>query len=543
MKKILSKLLYLCVILSLQADEFSFDPPENFTLTPDYIGCHHPVTSHQVLAQLYFDQGLTFIYAFNHDAAYWSFLRAAQADPEMAMAYWGMALAIGSNINDKITPYRSQLAYERIQKAIQLADHASQVERDYIQALAQRYSNQPQADQKTLAIQYSQAMRELARRYPDDPDASVLFAESMLTINPWNQWTREGEPLEGTLEAVKTLESVLRRNPHHLGANHYYIHAIEASSYPERALMSAERLKKALPASGHLVHMPSHIYSLVGDYHQAALSNAAAVAADRSFIRQFGLHGIYPVHYLSHNLFFLAYACMMEGRPEEAKQAALDVVDLYSAHFKRMPNMEFYLSSPLAILLNFHDWKGILTLPKPPEEAKMATVLWHYGRSIALAGLGEIEHALHERSLFLEKKREVPENQEYGNNLASSIAQIALLTLDAKLAEQQKDLPKAVDLLKQAIHAQDLLRYSEPPDWLYAIRGSLGALLMQMGRYEEAEQAFREELNKHRRSGRALFGLRESLVAQQKFYEVYWVNRDFQEAWKYSPINLTLQDL
>lgn len=539
------QMIAFCLAASLQADtdEFMFNPPENFTLTPTYIALHHPVTSSNVTAQLYFDQGLTLIYAFNHDAAYWSFLRASQADPSMPMAYWGMALAIGSNINDKITPYRSQLAFDLIQKALQLAPNVPQSEQDYIQALAKRYSNQPQVDTNQLSIQYSQAMRELAHRYPDDPDASVLFAESLLDLNPWNQWTKEGKPREGTLEAVEALESVLKKNPDHLGANHYYIHAVEASSYPERALVSAERLRHALPASGHLIHMPSHIFSLVGDYHEAARSNEEAAAIDRSFIRQYGIHGIYPVHYLSHNLYFLAFAYFMEGRLQDAKQAAFEDAELYLPHFKRMPGMEFYLSAPLSILLSFHRWQEVLALPKPADEMKLTTTFWHYGRAMAFAGLGQIEQAMQERRLFLDAKANLAPDQQFGNNKASTVMTIAALTLEAKLAEQQGQQQRAIDLLQQAINEQDNLGYDEPPHWLYSIRGALGGLLMRAGRYAEAERIFREELNKHTRSGRALFGLRESLIAQRKFYDAYWVNKNFQQAWQYSQINLTVEDL
>lgn len=237
-------LMTILGITSLGADEFPFEPPQNFILQPKYIGLHHPVTTQQVMAQLYFDQGLTFVYAFNHDAAYWSFLRASQVDPNMPMAYWGMALALGTNINMEITPKRSQVAYDAIQKALRLASQGPKSEQDYIRALAQRYSNDPQADPKQLASAYSQAMRELSNQYPDDLDAANLFAESLLDLDPWNQWTLEGAPRPGTLEAVEKLESVLKRDPQNLGANHYYIHVMEASSYPERALMSAKRLGK-----------------------------------------------------------------------------------------------------------------------------------------------------------------------------------------------------------------------------------------------------------------------------------------------------------
>ncbi len=229
------------------------------------------------------------------------------------MAYWGMALAAGSNINSPISPDREKAAYENMMKALKLSDKATDNEKGYIQALAQRYSNDPNADQNKLELAYKNGMKILVNGYSEDLDAATLYAESILNLDPWHQWTQDGKPLENTMEAVSTLESVLKRDPLHLGANHYYIHALEASKYPERALMSAERLRKLLPASGHILHMPSHIYILVGDYHQAALTNEEAVSADLEYIRQFGMEGTYPLHYLSHNYNFLLELTVWRG--------------------------------------------------------------------------------------------------------------------------------------------------------------------------------------------------------------------------------------
>lgn len=301
--------IILVKINLLVADEFPWMPPKSFVFNPKYVAIHHPVQTNQNLAQLYFDQGLTFIYAFNHDAAYWSFLRASEVDPNMAMAYWGMALAIGPNINMEINSERVKKAYEIIQKAIQKSSNGPEVEKDYIQALAQRYSSDSNADKKMLAVNYSQAMKKLSSKYPDDPDAAVLYAESLLDVNPWDQWSKDGKPLAGTMEAVRTLQSVLNKLPNHLGANHYFIHAVEASPHPEIALMSAERLKTLLPSSGHILHMSSHIYLLVGDYAQAVRSNLAAVAADREYIKEYGMDGIYPLQ-LPFSQFIFSYSCL-----------------------------------------------------------------------------------------------------------------------------------------------------------------------------------------------------------------------------------------
>ncbi len=536
-------MLFFWGIGQLFGDEFPLNPPKNFVLNPEYIALHHPVTSSQVLAQLYFDQGLTFIYAFNHDAAYWSFFRASEVDPDMAMAYWGMALALGSNINMEITGQREKFAYETIQKALQRSANGPEQEQDYIRALAQRYSQDRNADKKQLAIQYSQAMQKLSNKYLDDLDAAVLYAESLLDVNPWHQWSSDGKPLEGTMDAIRTLQSVLKRDPDHLGANHYFIHAVEASPHPEIALLPAERLKRLLPSSGHILHMPSHIYLLVGDYAQAAQSNETAIAADRAYIRQYGMEGIYPLHYLSHNLYFLSRAYTMEGRFEDARLASNELTAFYGPHFKKMEDLEYYASAPLTVLITFHRWKEILDMQKPQENMKVTTALWRFGRAMAFATLGHFSQASQEQHFFLEEKSRITPEQVFGYNKANQILTIADYCLAAKLAEAQGNSNEAVSFLQQAVSVQDSLRYNEPPDWFFPIRETFGALLLRLQKPAEAEKIFRQELQRHPRSGRALFGLKESLKAQSKAYDEYWVNKEFQQAWKYSKINLNLNDL
>lgn len=531
-------IFYVSSTVLLWSDEFPFTPPVNFTLKPQYIALHHPVKTSQRMAQLYFDQGLTFIYAFNHDAAYWSFVRASEVDPQMAMAYWGIALALGANINMDITHERSLVAYEAIQKAMRLAEQGSEIEKDYIQALSHRYSKDLQADKKQLARDYSQEMRELSRKYPDDLDAAVLFVESILDIRPWDQWSIEGKPLEGTLEALNTLDAVLKRDPKHLGANHYFIHAIEASPHPEFALMSATRLKTLLPSSGHILHMPSHIFLLVGDYEQAVRSNQEAIAVDREYIREYGIRGIYPLHYLSHNLYFLTRAYTMLGRLEDAKQSGKELVDFYVPSFKHMPELQYYASSLLTVLITFHQWEEILELPKPQEDLKLTQVLWHFGRTIAFASVGKIPDALQEQRLFLEGKKNLSQEEMFGYNRANQILEIADDCLQAKLAEGKGHLEEAIQFLQKAVAHQDALHYNEPPDWFFPVRESLGGLLLKMRKPVEAEAVFREELNRHPRNGRALFGLKESLQAQSKMSSLYWVDQEFQKAWMYSTVSL-----
>ena len=527
---------------NVYGDQFRFDPPENFTLSPKYIALHHPVKTEHVAAQLYFDQGLTFLYAFNHEAAYWSFIKASEIDPAMAMAYWGRALVLGSNINIEIVPKRALVAYGAIQKAIELSLNGPENEKAYISALKERYSKDPDANKKDLAESYNKAMKELKNRYQDDPDASVLYAESILNLSPWNQW-EDGKAKEATVQAIETLESVLKSHPMHLGANHYYVHILEASPHPERALMSAERLKSMLPTSGHILHMPAHIYLLVGDYEQAALTNERAIGADQEYIRLYGIEGTYPVHYLSHNYHFLSQAYAMLGNFQNAKQSAEALSKLYTPHFSQMPELEEYESTLMFVYLRFHKWKELLAIPKPNDEALITNTLWHFGRSGAFAGLKDTDQAVHERALFLKSKARIPSSSKYGYNDAPKIMTLAGYYLEGVLAEANGQNKDAIESYEQAVKVQDGLSYDEPPNWLFSVRDSLGAVFLKEKKFEDAERIFREDLKQHPRNGRSLFGLKTSLKAQNKMADYFWVNQTFEEAWRFSDTELNIDNL
>ncbi|MBA2369092.1 MAG: hypothetical protein H0V82_08740 [Candidatus Protochlamydia sp.] len=548
LKKICSSLIFGCFLCNVligspAADLFPFEPPKKFSLFIQQGLIDHPVSTSQPDAQAYFNQGLTLIYGFNHDAAYWSFKKASEIDPQLAMAYWGMALALGQNINLEVTGVREKKAYDLIQKAIQLSKNATDNEQAYIKALSQRYTNDPQPDLKQLARNYFTAMEELKKRFQDDLDAAVLFAESGLNLNPWKQWTSQGEPIEGTLEIVAVLENVLKRDPNHLGANHYYIHAIEASEYPERALMSAERLRKLLPASGHILHMPGHIYLLTGNYHLAAICNEEAVTADRAYIDRFGMRGIYPLHYLSHNLYFLSRAYSLEGRFEDAKRTGDELYDFYAPHFKMMPELEFYVPTSLFIMLRFQRWKDVLALSPPPADMQITNVLWHFARAMSYAALKQIPDAEKEQSLFTDGKNHLPNEAAYGGNQAKTIMEIADLSLKSKIAEMKEGPARAIHALQKAALLQDKLHYNEPPDWLFPIKESLGGIFLRLGNFEEAEKNFREDLGKHPRNGRSLFGLWQSLRGQGRHSDASWVEREWEKAWQNSTTDLTINDL
>ena len=499
---------------------------------------HHPVSTKNPEAQRFFDQGLTYIFAFNHDEAVRSFKRTTELDPQLAMAYWGIALALGPNINLDVDPEREKAAYEAVQKALTLSANAPEQERAYIESLAKRYSIDPKADLKKLAVDYKNAMEELVKRYPDDLDAATLYAESMMDLRPWQFWNKDGTPAEGTEEIVTVLESVLKRNPNHIGANHYYIHTVEASLHPERALPSAERLKTLAPAAGHLVHMPAHIYMRTGDYKSAAQRNKVAAEVDQAYIKSSGVQGVYPLMYYSHNLHFLAVAYAMEGRFSDAKKAADQLEAHVGPHVKGMPMLEFFMPTSTLILVRFQRWGDILESPKPNPNMSITTAVWHFVRGMAYAATGKVKEAESERKQFISVMKTIPAGKTWDLNTVNSVLEVAENVVDARIALAKGDNKSAIELLKKAVEAEDALNYAEPPGWYIPTRESLGSVLMLNGEYAEAEKVFRVDLDKNPRSGRSLFGLLKSLKAQGKNYDAQLVQKEFEVAWKNADIQL-----
>ena len=504
---------------------------------------HRTVSTDNAEAQRFFDQGLNLIYGFNHEEAIRSFRRAAELDPKLAMAHWGIALALGPNINLDVDPEREKAAYEAVQKALSLANGAPDEERALIEALAKRYSIDPKADLKKLAVDYKNAMGEVVRRYPDDLDAATLYAESAMNLRPWQLWDKQGKPAEGTEEIVAVLESVLRRNPDHMGAIHYYIHAVEASTNPERALVYAPKLPQLAPAAGHLVHMPAHIYMRTGDYTNAALSNKVAAEADLALFKITGNGGVYPVMYYNHNLHFLAIASVMEGRFADALAAARSLEANVGPHVHMMPMLEGFMTTSTLVLVHFHRWDDILKVPQPDQAMVGTNVVWHFARGMAHAANGKTEDAERELKMLMDGEKAVPAEAAFGLNSASSILKIAENVLSARIATARRDYKAAAELLKKAVEMEDALAYDEPPAWFLPVRESLGGTLMLGGNNAEAEKVFRDELGKNPRSGRALFGLYRSLAAQGKKYAARVVQREFEAAWKNADTQLKVEDL
>jgi tetratricopeptide (TPR) repeat protein len=505
---------------------------------------HHPVSTTNAEAQRFFDQGLTLVYAFNHEEAIRSFRRAAELDPQLAMAHWGIALALGPNINLDVDPARERAAFEAAQRALALSPKAPENERAYIEALITRYSVDPKADLKRLAVAYKNAMGEVVKRFPDDLDAATLYAESAMNLRPWQLWTKDGKPAEGTEEIVSVLESVLRRNPDHIGAIHYYIHAVEASPHPERALAYAARLAPQVPAAGHLVHMPAHIYVRTGDYEMAARSNKEAAEADQAYIKTSGAQGVYPTMYYNHNLHFLAHAYGMAGQFALALEAGRQLESNVAPHIKAMPMLEGFMPTPTLILVRFRRWDDVLKSSEPDRAMTVTNALWHYARGMAYAATGKPESAEAEQKIFTEAIKSISAETPFGlNNAGSILAPIAGNVLSARIALARQDKKTAIALLRTAVAAEDALNYDEPPGWDAPVRESLGGALLLDGNPVEAEKVFRDDLAKHPRSGRSLFGLMESLKAQGKKADARMVQSEFESAWKKADVQLRVEDL
>jgi tetratricopeptide (TPR) repeat protein len=535
----------LCATAFAQSDKMSA-PAKPATLVTGIGEQHHPVSTKNAEAQKFFDQGLRYIYAFNHDEAARSFQRAADLDPALAMAYWGVAEAVGPNYNDPASEDRFKQAHDAIAKAQSLSADASPSEREYVAAMALRFPADPKADLKQAAEAYHDAMRELVKHNPDDLDAATLFAESGMNLRPWQLWHHDGTAEAGTEEIVATLESVIQRDPNHVGANHYYIHAVEASNHPERALPSANRLAALAPGAGHLVHMPAHTYIRTGDFDAAEQTNVAAAKVDEDYIAATGVQGMYPMMYYSHNLHFIATAAAMEGRYTDSWQAADKLAAHVAPAVKDVAPLEGFMTVPIMVRVRFQKWDEILAMPAPDAAMKTTTGFWHFARGMAYTGKGKAAEADAEYKLVSEKQASTPPDEIFAmpiNNKTKDVFTIARDALGAKIAVLKKDYPAAIAMLREAVTVQDALNYNEPPDWLYPERESLGAALLMNGNAAEAEQVFRDDLARTPRNPRSLFGLSAALKAQKRDYDAQFVDKQFQDAWKKADVQLKVEDL
>lgn len=508
----------------------------------DDLGTHtRKVTTTSPEAQKFFDQGLRLTYGFNHDEAARSYARAAELDPSCAMCLWGVAYTLGPNYNFPMMPDRSQAAWDAITRAQKIAAKASPVEQALIAALARRYKGPDWVDPVAMAPQnraYADAMREVASRFPDDDDVQTLFAEALMNVDPWKLWTSDGKPAEITPEILATLEKVLARSPNHPGANHYYIHAVEASPEPQKGVASADRLPKLIPAAGHVVHMPAHIYQRVGRYADASEANRRAVVADKALNDKLPPIGYYPV-YLAHNFGFLAFSASMQGRGAEALEAArTSAAGVPKDIICGMPGMDFFWGEPLLVMVRFGRWQELLAEPKPDAKYAVLTGLWHHAHGLALASTGKAGEAKADLAEIQRLGTTVTGDMASGLNTSRALLAISAKILEARIAEAEKR-PEAIALWEEAVRLEDGLAYDEPADWFYPTRPFLGAALLDAGKAKYAEMVYRSDLARNPKNGWSYFGLWKSLEAQKRTQEAQAAEKDFKDAWREADFQLT----
>ncbi len=509
-------------------------------LYPNLGTLHMAITSRSPVAQKYFDQGLRLTYGFNHDEAVNSFTEGARLDSACAMCYWGIAYALGPNINLPMDTGAVKPAYESIERALKLSARVTPHERAYIQALAKRYSLHPPTDRAPLDSAYAMAMGDVVKRYPTDPNAATLYAEALMDLRPWRYWTNAGKPMApSTLEQLALLERTVKRYPDHIGACHLYIHAIEASNDAGKALPCANRLAQLAPGAGHLVHMPSHIYLRLGMWEDAVDHNEHAVHADERFIQDRHPTGVYPIGYYPHNWHMMWSALQQLGRGEEAIRAGRKVVEIVNPDvIRQVPFLEGYAPVALMSLVRFSRWSEVLKEPAPPRDFHYATAMWHYARGLAYAETNHPDSAKAEAAKLSALSDSVPEQAVVGQNPARTLLAIAGKHLAGTMAAKNGRTEEAVKLLREGVALEDELIYDEPPDWDLPLRQPLGAVLLAAERPAEAEKAYREDLRRYPRNGWSLYGLSRSLKAQGKTSEAASVEEQFRKTWQKADVKL-----
>lgn len=508
----------------------------------DGLGVHRrAITTSSPEAQRYFDQGLAFVYAFNHDEASRAFTRAAALDPACAMAFWGIALANGPHINNPtMDAEHAEVAFKAIARAVSLASQASEPEQALIQALAKRYALPAPADRAPLDIAYGEAMRAVRKAHPEDADIGALFVEALMDLRPWDLWRPDGQPHPGTEEIVAVLEDVLAKDPNHPLALHLYIHATEASLHPDKAASAADRLRTLQPALGHMLHMPSHTDVRLGLWAKAIEANERAIEADRRYLEVAPKQGFYWT-YMLHNQHMLAFAAMMIGQSNKALAMLRTIPEALPAELVRdnAAMIDGYIGMPVEGLMRFGRWDEILATPEPPEDFPLARALRLYARGVAYAAKHDPKSGRLEEKQFLEAKEKVPSNRTFGNNRAHDLLLVAEHMLAGELAVSEGRMDAGITQLRAAAKAEDRLRYDEPPDWLQPTRHALGAALLRAGKKAEAEAVYREDLAQRPNNGWSLHGLARALSLQGKKAEAAKTQQAFEQAWKDADFKLT----
>lgn len=496
-------------------------------------------------AQAYFNQGMMLSYGFNHAEAARSFFEATRLDSTCAMAHWGFAYVLGPNYNAGMEDDNYQRAYQAVQKAIALSANTTAKEKALITALSARYVAEPPASRADLDIAYSQSMKQVYETYPGDPDISALYAESLMDMHPWDLYDKKTKaPKPWTPEIVSVLEKLIKQYPRHPGAPHFYIHAVEASATPERGLAAANLLMSLVPGSGHLLHMPSHIYIWTGDYHRGSLANIAAVKADSSYITYCHAQGAYPLAYYPHNYHYLAATATLEGNSKLAWEAAKKVQEKTAQDIMLQPGwgtLQHYYAVPYFVAVKLGLWDSILAIPPLPNDLIYPDAILHYAKGMAFIGKKDIAKAENElvRLKELAKDTILKTMTIWNINTMVDIVQIAVHVLTAEVNMYHKEYNKAFSEYRNAITIEDNLNYNEPPDWFFSVRHHLGAALLQAGRYAEAESVYQQDLDTWKENGWALMGLYEALYKQGKV-AAGSVKKRFEKAWRFADIDIAL---
>lgn len=512
---------------------------------------HFPITTTVPEVQRWFDQGLMLAWGFNHDAAERSFLRGAEIDPDCAMCWWGAALVLGPHVNAGMEPTANAKAWASLQRARTLAGNSTPREQAFIEALSARYSEQPPEDRRSLDEAYAAATGKLMHERPDDLDAATLHAEALMNLQPWDFYDEHQQPKGNTAEIVSALESVIARNPDHAGALHLYVHAVEASSEPERGVAAADHLRDLIPGSGHLVHMPAHIYARVGRWNDAVLANQVAIRADDSYLAvcRGNANGLYPLGYVPHNSHFLWFAASMQGSSALAREAAGQAAERTSdPGLMRTPGyeaMQHYWLTPLFDHVRFGRWDEIVAMSNPAPDLPYVSVIWHYAQGIAAARQGR-KDAAEQHLAALQPLAAAPEVRQimvWERYPISHAADIAERSLKAEVALLNNDNEGAIAAMQEAVIIEDQIPYDEPPGWHSPTRHALGAVLLAAGRPAEAEAVYRAELERNPLNGWSLYGLARSLRAQQRAGEADDVEQQFEQAWQYADVKLDSSSL
>jgi len=537
-----AKLLILILAITLIMCSSS---PEGQAPLFTNLGSHNfPITVSSELAQKYFNQGVILAYGFNHEEAFRSFKEVARLDTNCALAYWGMAYVLGPNINLPMEAGVVHTAFEAIQKAITLLDDETEREKDYVMALSVRYTNEALEDRSNLDQAYSDAMREVSNKYPGDLDASTMFAESLMDLHPWDYWLKDGTPQPWTPEILSTLERVINVDSNHHGANHLYIHTVEASKNPGQGIASADKLRFLAPGAGHLVHMPAHIYIRVGKYHEGSLANVRAVKSDEAYINQCNQQGFYPLSYYPHNYHFLWATATLEGDSKTAIDAAIKTSQKPPDSLMDVcgyQTLQHFAAIPLYAYVTFGKWEEILNYAEPQDKRPYSKSVWHYARAMALIAKNNLTEAQKEISELeiLRNNKSIEELSIWGINSAGNLIKIAYEVSKGELEAKRRNYAEAIAHLTKAVELEDQLRYDEPPTWFYPCRQNLGAVLIAADRFSEAQKVYEENLNEMPENGWGLYGLYRALIKQNKNDEAKKVLTRFNEAWKYADVKLT----